>query len=203
MRRGSTRCCRRPSARAAAIRAADRTPRRSPRRGRDQPMPARRQRDHRGARRLLGRPALPLNPAQRRGSGRRRSRGSTKRAASAAPGACRPARSMRSSAPRNSCTPCSPRDARAASCASPPCPVDCIELAPARRRPAGRPPPIARASRPHTRPRCGAAPRSASANSTRKRPARRAAGSRGAMKPAKRREIFARLRGPIPHRRPN
>ena len=98
--------------------------------------PPGRRRDDPRARRLAGPAASAAESGVRRRDRRRGSPGSTRRAASAAPNALLPVRSTRSWAHPNSCTPCSSNAARAANCASPPCPVDCIEMRPRIRMPA-------------------------------------------------------------------
>ena len=111
-------CCRRRSARAAATTGVGPTPRRSPA-ARRRSISARRAALRRSprSRTLLHRDALAAQPCQRRRGPQRWSRRSTRASASAAPSACRPARSMPSSAPASRCIRWSPRSARAVSCA--------------------------------------------------------------------------------------
>ena len=112
------RCCRRPNARAAAIRDAGPTPPRSPA-ARRRSINARRAAAPRFERwpQLLGRAVLPLNPANgvEVAAARRLDRRSALHRLRTVP--ARPVRWMPSSARRNTCTPCSSSAAPGASCA--------------------------------------------------------------------------------------
>ena len=119
-------CCRRRSARAAATRAACPMPGRWPPARPTQPLPARRRRNHRATGRAAGPAAIAAGPEPAAASRRRCWRGSTRRAASAAPVACRPARPTRSSARAGCCTPCSPSDCMGCELCVAACPADCI-----------------------------------------------------------------------------